>query len=103
IARIFLFTADRLWCASSYLLFEQASFGDHDDVAGAQGNVALEVLTGFVGFIVKHEDILARTAATPDLDSPLGGKRTETTRQCYGLHQGGFLPHNVGTGSQDLA
>src|SRR6266849_83461 len=89
-------------CASSYLLLKQASFWDHDDVAGVQGDIPLKVLSGLVGPVVEHENVLAGPTTTPDHDAPLGRKGPKATRKRNRLHQSGFLAHHVRPRPQDL-
>src|SRR6266851_9304203 len=89
-------------CASSYLLLEQASFWDHDDVAGVQGDIPLKVLSGLVGPVVEHENVLTRPTTTPDHDAPLGRAGTEAPRKRNRLHQCCFLAHDVRARPQNL-
>src|SRR5258705_13812564 len=87
-------------CASSYLLLEQSSFWDHDDVAGVQDDIPLEVLSGLVGAVVEHENVLAGPTTSPDHDAPLGREGAEAPRERNRLHQCGLLAPDVRTRPQ---
>ena len=47
------------------MLVKQASFRNHDDVAGAQPDIALEIVSGFISSVVEHEDRFVAAGATP--------------------------------------
>src|SRR5437868_289979 len=82
-------------CTSNYLLLKQASFWNHDDVAGVQGDIAFEVLTGLVSAVVEHENVLARPTPPPHHDAALGRKRPKAPGKRNRLHQGGWLAHDI--------
>src|SRR5215831_9691485 len=83
-------------------LLKQSPFWHHDHVASVQTDIAFEILSGLIGPIIKHENVLAGRTAPPNHDAPLGGERTKAPCQRNGLHQRGGLSNNVGSRSQHL-
>src|SRR5438105_690894 len=90
-------------CTSNYLLLKQASFGDHDDVASVQRDIAFKILTGLVSAVVEHENVLARPATPSDHDAPLGRKGPKAPGERNRLHQCGWLADHIRARSEDLA
>src|SRR5665213_1943903 len=83
------FSSQRLASAALqfYFLVKQASFGNHDDVAGAQPDIAFEVEAGFVSLIVELENRLVAVRRPPShLDTALCSKGTYTAGKSNCLH-----------------
>src|SRR5690242_18764716 len=59
-------------------------------------DIALKIVAGLVGAVVKSEDgLIAAAATSPHLESPLRGEGTEPAGERDGLHQSRFLSHDV--------
>ena len=68
---------------------------DHHGNRRNQDAVLDQVLTSLVGSVVKHENVLARSTAAPNLDASLRSVRAQSTRKGDRLHQCGFLPNDI--------
>src|SRR4249920_2611949 len=99
-----LFTASRLWCTSTYFLVKQASFRNQNDITSAQSDVAFEIGTGLIGFVIKHEDgFVPAGPATPYLNAVLCGERAYTARQSDCLHQRRRLSDHIRSWSDNFS
>src|ERR1700737_2614480 len=82
------FFSQRIASDALLILVKQASFRNHNDVAGAQRDVTFEVSASFVGLVIEHEyRFVAARRPSPHLDAALGSKGAYPAGKGNCLHQ----------------